>query len=460
MTEKSIDLDKFNEYIFPANVVNDGDKLRWKGECFSLCQENGKAFMLEQKQGGPCGVIAAVQAFMLVHICFKGSNQLESVSSDGAADALCEALCDIIVQATPEGEQSTICISSQHDSTKVIGLGFNDRKKIVEGLAENLGCYTKPGGIMLFLFSLLESRGLETVRNDMDDGTQGLTGQFGHCTQELMNLLLCGVASSQVHDKKIDIGGGMFLRGVPKRPVVGYLTHLEALRYCQVGSFYKKPELPIWILGSESHYTVMFGLDKTINEESRRQRELARAKRAFNELDQQENGFVRVEQVPVLLRTLDVDLNETAIAQFVEKCEMPGSGLVLWNDFWTAVKPILVPALEWNCPACTYLNARESSSCEICTTTRKDDVLMDGGEEDEENQPQTLDLYHINGIVSTQNGQRKGPALVEFKLTIVSKDLQAPSTHGHGVPIEEVLHTRWSGSVFLWPDDKPPSIIG
>lgn len=65
-------------------------------------------------------------------------------------------------------------------------------------------------------------------------------GQFGHCTQELMNLLLTGEATSNVFDGQIPmIEGGdgtdqLMLKGVRSRAEVGYLSQLEALRYCEV----------------------------------------------------------------------------------------------------------------------------------------------------------------------------------------------------------------------------------
>jgi Domain of unknown function (DUF4205) len=38
------------------------------------------------------------------------------------------------------------------------------------------------GGVMLFLLSLVLTRGVDSVRSDMDDVTH-LTAQFGYCTQ-------------------------------------------------------------------------------------------------------------------------------------------------------------------------------------------------------------------------------------------------------------------------------------
>lgn len=55
---------------------------------------------------------------------------------------------------------------------------------------------------------------------------------------QLLNLLLLGRAVSNVWDGDRELGGegssGMILKGVPHRPAIGYLTHLEALRYVQV----------------------------------------------------------------------------------------------------------------------------------------------------------------------------------------------------------------------------------
>jgi hypothetical protein len=60
-------------------------------------------------------------------------------------------------------------------------------------------------------------------------------GQFGHCNQDMLNLLLTGQATSNVIDGELQLGdSGLRVRGVARRNPVGYLTHLEALRYCQV----------------------------------------------------------------------------------------------------------------------------------------------------------------------------------------------------------------------------------
>jgi hypothetical protein len=60
-------------------------------------------------------------------------------------------------------------------------------------------------------------------------------GQFGHCNQEVINLLLTGKATSNTFDGEIPLGeGSMFVKGVHSQSEIGYLSHMEALRYCQV----------------------------------------------------------------------------------------------------------------------------------------------------------------------------------------------------------------------------------
>jgi hypothetical protein len=54
--------------------------------------------------------------------------------------------------------------------------------------------YTRPGGVLLFVMALIHSRTPSKIQSDMDDANAKLTSQFGHCSQELLNLLLTGQA--------------------------------------------------------------------------------------------------------------------------------------------------------------------------------------------------------------------------------------------------------------------------
>lgn len=54
--------------------------------------------------------------------------------------------------------------------------------------------YQKPGGALLYIISLVLTRQIPRLRADMDDRCSKLTTNFGHCSQELINLLLTGQA--------------------------------------------------------------------------------------------------------------------------------------------------------------------------------------------------------------------------------------------------------------------------
>lgn len=82
-------------------------------------------------------------------------------------------------------------------------------------IEENMTAFASPIGVLLFVYSLLLTRGLESIHEDMDDETVNLTGQFGHCSQELLNLLLTGHATSNVIDGVVPMGDtGLMIKGV------------------------------------------------------------------------------------------------------------------------------------------------------------------------------------------------------------------------------------------------------
>ncbi|KAJ0392887.1 hypothetical protein ATCC90586_001233 [Pythium insidiosum] len=63
-------------------------------------------------------------------------------------------------------------------------------------------------------------------------------------------------------------------QGIPSRCTVGFLSLFEAYDYIQVGSFLKCPQFNVWVVCSESHYSVFFAEPKLLMDESleRRQR--------------------------------------------------------------------------------------------------------------------------------------------------------------------------------------------
>jgi hypothetical protein len=103
-------------------------------------------------------------------------------------------------------------------------------------------------GVPLLLYSALLSRGVAAARADMDEGSSaaapgrgggggggGLVAQHGYCGQELVSLLLTGAACSNLFNgSRRNLGGGLVLRGVPRRSRVGLLTLFEWYRWAAV----------------------------------------------------------------------------------------------------------------------------------------------------------------------------------------------------------------------------------
>eukprot|EP00918_Siedleckia_nematoides_P102159 GHVU01223243.1.p1 GENE.GHVU01223243.1~~GHVU01223243.1.p1 ORF type:complete len:261 (-),score=29.19 GHVU01223243.1:1026-1808(-) len=121
--------------------------------------------------------------------------------------------------------------------------------------------------ILSFVASCLATRGLNEIRDcDMDDSEVPFIGMFGYCSQELVNLILTGRATSNVFDGEKLLGSDpetdIKLKGVTRCDAkVGFLSELETHRLLEVGTVYKYPPYPVWVLGSSNHYTTMFCTD-------------------------------------------------------------------------------------------------------------------------------------------------------------------------------------------------------
>lgn len=67
------------------------------------------------------------------------------------------------------------------------------------------------------------------IREEMDDSELSLVGNHSYCSQELVNLLLTGKATTNTFDgnKSFDEEGSYLLKGIQQRSRLGLLTLLE-----------------------------------------------------------------------------------------------------------------------------------------------------------------------------------------------------------------------------------------
>lgn len=113
-------------------------------------------------------------------------------------------------------------------------------------------------GVVSLVYSVILTKGIDETRADFDMEGCCLTNEHGYASQELLNIMLVGKAVSNVHDGDKDMGDDFILKGIPRQSDIGFLTFFEHFDYFTVGDYLKKPLVPIWIVCSESHYSVIF----------------------------------------------------------------------------------------------------------------------------------------------------------------------------------------------------------
>lgn len=64
---------------------------------------------------------------------------------------------------------------------------------------------------------------------DLEDNC--LINEHGYASQELINTMLVGRASSNVHNGDRDMGEGLILKGIPDQSEIGFLTFFEHFGY-------------------------------------------------------------------------------------------------------------------------------------------------------------------------------------------------------------------------------------
>ncbi|GMI90575.1 hypothetical protein like AT1G43690 [Hibiscus trionum] len=483
---------------------------QWSNQGIRFSPDPETSMILVQHEGGPCGVLAAIQAFILKHLLFfpdelvkagqsmpqnlssrrlsknqyVASNNFAAFTEDAKTRALVISMGEILFLCGNNKRPVIATLSSIGDGVE----GSEDSLKDViiahalEGLSIEsasdlhkilrVDTYTTPAsafkrleamipifqgrmGALLFLISALLSRGLDCVQADRDDPSLPLvTAPFGHASQEIVNLLLCGQAVPNVFDGRMDLGGGMFLKGVSANVEVGFLTLLESLNFCKVGQNLKRPKWPIWVVGSESHYTVLFALDTAVQDENELEEKESRIRKAFDAQDQSGGGgFISVEGFHQVLR-------ETNIRLPSEKLDsLCSSGFIVWSEFWQVILDL-------------------------------DKSL--GGLKDSTGQMgrKVFNLYHFNGIAksdlncsqSSSGGETpiQRPRFTKLRVSVPPRwtpeefmtDVAVPSSSepsgkdaevakpepSQHAPLVDCIRTRWPRAVCNWVGD-PPSIV-
>ncbi|KAJ3000161.1 hypothetical protein HDV02_000444 [Globomyces sp. JEL0801] len=240
----------------------------WKGKGFNFNTNPNLRYGLVQSKGGPCGLLASVQAHVIKHLCWVDNQNRLRPSLIKSRDALLQSLGEIIWKVG-NGTAKLVLEDTSNSllNEKSIAYGFAfqtfySKESLIEALKTNKTQFLhrdqEGNGIIQFLYSVILSRTIPKIKEDMDSPDECLMGKHSYCTQEMVNLILIGKATSNLHDNVIDMGG-QFFKGLNESCDIGQLSLFEYYKNLKVGKFGKEPKYPIFVVCSESHYSVFFG---------------------------------------------------------------------------------------------------------------------------------------------------------------------------------------------------------
>ncbi|KAJ7319204.1 hypothetical protein OS493_036367 [Desmophyllum pertusum] len=258
----------------------------WRNQSFSFCDLYQLEYGIVQLKGGPCGVLAAVQGFVLKHLLFGGkkgdTKKKLQPSSRERTNAVTSAISEILWRA---GDNRDATVALPTGGSNFFGAGrykpdqltealvlytFKSSESLHSFLSQNITQFEsdKSSGCILLLYSVILSRSIQTVISDMDEPTNTLMGAHGYCTQEMVNLIITGKAVSNTFDNiiEIDTGGEKknVFKGLEKQSDIGLMSLFEHYKSCEVGVNFKTPKYPIWVICSESHFSVLFSVDRNL----------------------------------------------------------------------------------------------------------------------------------------------------------------------------------------------------
>uniref|UniRef100_A0A5F8H256 Ubiquitin carboxyl-terminal hydrolase MINDY n=1 Tax=Monodelphis domestica TaxID=13616 RepID=A0A5F8H256_MONDO len=253
--------------LFGSNLC--GFNEEWKVQNFTFSEVSQLRYGLVQNKGGPCGVLAAVQGCVLKNLLFGGEKGL--MMGEGIRGDLC--LTPTLLKTLEASGMQQFSPAGSYKADGVLEMlvlhkvaKYDD---LLVFLQQNIHQFqTGPSGCILLTLSAVLSRSTDQVRKDFDMPTNCLIGAHGYCTQELVNLLLTGKAVSNVFNDMVELDSGngniTLLKGITSRSDIGLLSLFEHYDVCQVGCYLKTPRYPIWVVCSESHFSILFSLQRDL----------------------------------------------------------------------------------------------------------------------------------------------------------------------------------------------------
>uniref|UniRef100_A0A663E0X6 MINDY family member 4B n=1 Tax=Aquila chrysaetos chrysaetos TaxID=223781 RepID=A0A663E0X6_AQUCH len=222
-------------------------------------------------------------------LTWKGK-KLCGISRQEQGEALAAALADTL-WAAGGGGRAVVCLvtaavhvmpsrdyTTDNFTERIQLFEFSEKAATLEFIFDHINCFKGEGshGVILFLYSLIFSRTLARVQEDLDcAATPLLKFSFGNitCTQAVLSLLLTGRASPHQLDGGQEPGpSGAGVEARQQRVPVGYLRWGRAQAERQVCPRLRTPRLPVWLCGISGRHSVLFGTDSLLLSDWKRER--------------------------------------------------------------------------------------------------------------------------------------------------------------------------------------------
>lgn len=340
---------------------------------------------VHQREGGPCGVLAVLQARACKYL-FLGKSTLiavaEGPSPQSAASQYRSAMLSavfetlqVIHSGLPQPAEMHLVLPHAYaahseapaplECDRVIEEMDRFQVLSVQDLAAVQGVVSSrayqdyafqplvSSFLPCFVASCVLSRGVDTIlAQDFDaSGGTGAAGSIfanmNNSSQELVNLLITGRATAGLHDGDRDLDG-LVLQGVSTHCDVGLLSIYEHYDYMRIADRLKYAlDHCCYVCFNEAHYTVLFARDAPTD---RRLREWLRAGAVpgsesvdivyYDSLDDQHDNIVLTVTLAGRI-TRRVESDGVACASFVDSLLYTLFGEAIVSIDWNGTEPYL-----------------------------------------------------------------------------------------------------------------------